>query len=135
MALDITLQSAVALQNYLGSTFQDDAVDPNAVVEPAAAPGTAAEVINGLKAKGDSVKAPTTGISQTATDFFEYIKWGGIIFAVIAIAIVGIYIMFNVIGNNSANAAVNIKKVLTVLGGLIVIFNAPAIVGFAISLF
>ena len=134
MALDITLQPAVALQNYLPTFIHEGGV-PHDDEPAAAAPGTAAEVINGLKAKGDSVKAPTTGISQTATDFFEYIKWGGIIFAVIAIAIVGIYIMFNVIGNNSANAAVNIKKVLTVLGGLIVIFNAPAIVGFAISLF
>lgn len=61
-------------------------------------------------------------------DAIDWLSYASIGLAVLAIVLVGIYIITNVASNNSGAAAGNLRRVVWVLAGLIVIFNAPQIV-------
>ena len=85
-------------------------------------------ILGGL---GKEVTAPADdgGLVSALSEIIASLRWASIIFAVILVILVGFYIMGNVVGNNSQGAAGNLKKVGWVLVGLIVIFQAPTIVG------
>ncbi len=69
------------------------------------------------------------GVIGDAIDLFSYLSIG---LAVLAIVLVGIYVIGNVATNNGGAAAGNLKKAVWVLVGLVIVFNAPQIVQLAV---
>jgi len=79
-----------------------------------------------------NVSAGDTDFQTSINNILADLRWFAVVLAVIAIILVGFYIMGNVVGNNSAGAAGNLKKIGWVFVGLVVIFNATVFVGYLI---
>lgn len=79
----------------------------------------------------DSIGGRIGDILGQAIDILSFIAIG---LGVLAIVLTGIYIITGVAANNSGNAAANLRRVIWVLGGLVIVFAAVPIVNLALSI-
>ena len=70
-------------------------------------------------------------VFSQAIDILSFIAIG---LGVLAVVLTGIYIISGVAANNSGNAAANLRRVIWVLGGLVIVFAAVPIVNIALNI-
>ncbi len=104
----------------------------------------AAEVLSGANgriaesfrpdASAGQEQGVATSITNVFSDAINVLSFIAIGLGVLAVVLTGIYIISGVAANNSGNAAANLRRVIWVLGGLVVVFAAVPIVSLALSI-